>query len=282
MAIVITGASGHLGRRTAELLIEQVDPKEVVLASRTPDAVADLGAGEVRFANFDDPGSLDSAFAGAERVLIISSDVIGDRVAGHLSAIDAAVRAGAAHIVYTSIPNPTEGNPAPVADDHRRTEEALRAAGVAWTALRDALYVEMLAGELAAVRASGHLLHNEGDGRTSRVAREDCAAVAAAVLADPAPHADVALDVTGPSLLDAAERGAIYARFLGREVEVEFLADDAYGEALRGSGMPDEVVGVVTGFGRAIREGALSQQSDVVERLVGRPPLALEEVLGGR
>ena len=86
---------------------------------------------------------------------------------------------------------------------------------MAWTALRDALYVDMLAGELAAVRATGRLLHNEGDGRTSRVAREDCAAVAAAVLADPAPHAGVALDVTGPSLLDAAERGATYARFLG-------------------------------------------------------------------
>lgn len=278
MPILITGASGHLGRHTTELLLEQVDPSEVVLISRRPDNLSDLGV-EARFGDFADPSSLDTAFRGVDRALIISTDVIGDRVSGHLAAIKAATRAGARHLLYTSIPNPTVGNPAPVSDDHRRTEEALHSSGAAWTVLRNGLYSEYLDGELAAARATGRLAHNQADGQTAHVARTDCAAVAAAILADPAPHANTAYDVTGPALTTADDRAQIYAELIGRPVIAEHLEDDAYASLLVSNGLPDVVAQQLTGFGRAIRTGALAQLDTTVERVVGRPALSIADVM---
>jgi NAD(P)H dehydrogenase (quinone) len=103
MAIVITGASGHLGRLVAEAVLSCVDPSGVVLVTRDPSRLSELaGRGaEVRPGDFADPSSLPGAFAGAERVLLISTDQIGARVAGHKAAIDAAVAAGARSIAYT-------------------------------------------------------------------------------------------------------------------------------------------------------------------------------------
>src|SRR4051812_40321800 len=144
MSLVITGASGNLGRRTAELLLdtEGVDAADVVLITRNAAALDDLAArgATVRQADFREPSTLPAAFAGARRVLIVSTDAVGARIAHQRAAIDAAKAAGATLIAYTSIGNPTEGNAAGVVPDHRATEEALKASGVAYTMLRNALY----------------------------------------------------------------------------------------------------------------------------------------------
>ena len=132
MTIAITGASGQLGRRAAELLLDAVAPGEVVLITRSPDGLADLAArgADVRHGDFGVPGSLPDAFAGVDRVLLISTDVVGQRVEGHRAAITAAATAGVRHIAYTSIPQPVADNPAAVVPDHAATEEALRDSGV--------------------------------------------------------------------------------------------------------------------------------------------------------
>src|SRR5262245_42107839 len=127
--LAITGATGQLGRRTAELLLAQCAPRDVILTTRTPDALADLaGRGvDVRRADFDDPPSLRGAFAGADRLLLISATDLQRRIAQHQAAIDAAKAAGVRHVIYTSGSKPAPPNPAAVAPSHYATERALAA-----------------------------------------------------------------------------------------------------------------------------------------------------------
>src|SRR5918997_1273665 len=136
MRIVITGASGQLGRRVTDELLERVAPSDLILVTRTPDSLAEYAArgAEVRAGDFTDPSSLHAAFAGGGRMLLISTDAIGARVQHQRDAIDAAVAAGIRHVAYTSIVNPEPGsNPAAAVPDHRATEDELRESGLEWT-----------------------------------------------------------------------------------------------------------------------------------------------------
>jgi NAD(P)H dehydrogenase (quinone) len=285
MSLVITGASGHLGRRTAELLLDTpgVDPADVVLVTRDPSRLDDLAArgAVVRRGDFSDPATLGDAFAGATRVLIVSTDVVGARLEGHRAAVDAAAAAGAQLIAYTSIPNPVDGNPAGVVPDHKATEEAIAASGVAYTFLRNALYSEYRIPEAQAAVASGQFHHNMGDGRTAYVSREDCAAAAAAVLAGGDEHADKAYDITGPELLGGADLARIYGEAGGVEVEAIAVDDDAFAAGLVAAGLPEAAVPLIVSFGRAIREGWLEVLSGDVEALTGRAPRSVKDVVAG-
>jgi NAD(P)H dehydrogenase (quinone) len=276
MSIVITGASGKLGRRVAELVLEQTS--DVILTTRNPQALDGLG-GDVRPADFDDPASLDAAFAGGSRLLLVSLPTIGARVPQHLAAVDAAVRAGVRHIAYTSIVNPGPENPAAVAAEHLETEEAIRASGLAWTFLRNSIYADLQPMSAAAALASGRLVTNTGDGRTAYVTREDCAAVAAAVLVGEG-HEGQAYDVTGPEALAADDLAALYSELGGKPVEVVQVDDAAYAAGLvEHAGMPLAMAEIYATFGAATRNGALAAQTDVVERLTGRAPQPLRELL---
>jgi NAD(P)H dehydrogenase (quinone) len=277
MSLIITGASGHLGRRTAELLLdtEGADASDVVLVTRDPSKLEDLAArgATVRAGDFAEPSTLPAAFAGATRVLIVSTDVVGARVPGHVAAIDAAVAAGASLIAYTSIPNLVAENPAAVATDHRETEEALRASGVAWAFLRNALYAEYRVPEAQAAAASGQFHYNSGDGATAYVSREDCAAAAAAVLAGGDEHANKAYDITGPELLTGADLARLYG------AEAVAVDDDAFAAGLVAAGLPAAAAPLLTSFGIAIREGFLDQRSDDVQALTGQAPRSVADVL---
>ena len=276
MSIVITGASGQLGRRVAELVLEQT--ADVILATRTPETLSGL-AGDVRRADFDDPASLDAAFAGGSRLLLVSLPTIGARVPQHIAAIDAAARAGVGSIAYTSIVNPGPENPSAVAAEHLQTEDAIRASGLAWTFLRNSIYADLQARSAAAALATGQLVTNAGDGRTALVTREDCARVAAAVLVGDG-HEGQAYDVTGPEALSADDLAAIYSELGGKPVEVVHVDDAAYAAGLvEHAGMPQAVAEIYATFGAATRRGALSAQTDVVERLTGRAPGTVRELL---
>lgn len=282
MSVAMTGASGKLGRRIAELVLEQpgFDPSALVTVSRRPEALADLSerGAEARGGDFDAPETLVAAFAGVERLLLVSTDAVGRRVPQHRAAIDAAVAAGVRWIGYTSVTNPTRDNPALVATEHRATEEALRASGLAWTALRNSLYSELYVDEARGAAATGTLPHNRGDGRWAPVSREDCAAVAAAVLTRTGADVEV-LDVTGPELLDAEGLAERYAAATGVAVTGHALDDEAYAAALEQHELPAEVAALITSFGRGIREGHFAVQTDVVAELTGRAPRSIVDVL---
>ena len=277
MSIVISGASGQFGRRVAQFLLETNTP-DVVLVTRVPGALADLDA-EVRHGDFDKPESLEAAFAGGEKLLLVSLPVIGARVPQHKAAIEAAKRVGVKQIAYTSIVNPGPENAAAVAAEHRETEAAIEAAGLAYTFLRNSIYADLQPLSAQAAIASGKLVTNAGEGRTAYVAREDCAAVAAAILTSDG-HENQAYDVTGPEALNAADLAQLYAELGGKPVEVVHVDDTAYAAGLvEHAGMPPAIAEVYATFGAATRSGILDVTTDVVERLTGHAPATVRSVL---
>ncbi|MBZ5734223.1 SDR family oxidoreductase [Nocardioides sp. TRM66260-LWL] len=282
MSIAVTGASGQLGRLVAEGLLARVPAHEVVLLTRDPARLADLAArgAEVRVADFDRPDTLPAAFAGVRRALLISTDAVGDRIAGHVAAVRAAETAGVEHLAYTSVTRPEPTNPAAVVPDHAATEEALRASGLAWTLLRNNLYADMQGDALASAIASGRLVTNAGDGATAYVTRADCAAVAVGVLTGEG-HEGRAYDVTGPRAWTAEELAGLASRRGGRPVEVVHVDDAAYAAGLASVGLPAEIAGLLASFGASAREGYLAAVSDVVATVGGVEPTPLESAIDG-
>jgi NAD(P)H dehydrogenase (quinone) len=281
MSIAITGASGQLGRLTAEALLEQIPPSDLVLVTRSPDAIADLAerGADVRAGDFDDPASLAAAFEGVERLLLISASVIGARVHQHVAAIDAAAAAGVRSVAYTGIGNPSHSNPGAAARDHRETEEALLASGLSWTFLRNGIYAESLLNGVGAVLATGKLVTNAGDGRTAYVSRADCAAVAAAVLTTDG-HDGKAYDITSADALNPAEVAALLSELSGRPVEPAYLSDDEWvATMVAHAGMPEGLARDIATFGIAARQGYLGAVSTTVRELIGREPASVRAVL---
>jgi NAD(P)H dehydrogenase (quinone) len=282
MTVAVTGASGQLGRLVAERLLATLEPSEVILVTRNPAGLGELaGRGaQVRQGDFADPATLPAAFADVERLLLISTDAVGDRVDGHVAAIDAAVAAGVGHLAYTSVSRPDPANPAGVVPDHIATEAAIRASGLTWTMLRNNLYSDMQVPSIQQAARAGALVTNTGTGGAAYVARADCAAAAAAVLTT-AGHADQVYDVTGPTSVTADDLAALASRVAGRQIEVVAMDDDAYSAGLEQVGVPAPVAGLLTSFGAAIRDGWLDGVSDVVERVTGTAPATLSQVVDG-
>ncbi len=280
--IGITGASGALGRATAEAVLQVVDPRQVVLTTRTPKELADLAArgAQVRQADFNDLHYVTPALDGVDRLLLISTDQIGARLHQHLSAIAAAAAAaaGVSHIVYTSLPEPVPANPAVVAADHNGTEQALRESGLRWTMLRNHLYAHLQIPVVEQAAVSGRLVTNSGDGTAAYVTREDCAAVAAAVLTQDG-YANQILDVGGPEEISAHDLLVLAQEISGRDVELVAVDDLEFADGLRSAGLPDPVAQLLTSFGAATRDGYLAGVTSTVADLTGRAPTRFADVV---
>lgn len=276
MSIGITGASGQLGGAVVARLLDVVDAADVVLMSRTVESLSGFAARGVgvRPVDFGDAPSLAPAFEGVDSLLLISTDRVGDRVAGHVAAIEAAKDAGVRHVVYTSVPNPAPANPALAAPDHLATEDALRSSGMAWTSLRNNLYADMQLSSLRHAAEAGRLVVNSGDGRAAYVTRADCAAAAVGALTG-GGRTNTAYDVTGPRALSAYD----LAELTGAAVEVVQLDDEAYVEALVGSGLAKDAARFIASFGQAVREGYLADVTTAVRDLTGRRPTSLEDLV---
>ena len=259
--IVISGASGNLGGLTVDALLERgVPASRLILVSRTPDELGkykDLGA-SVRFGDFTKPESLPAAYAGGTRMLLISVGGSGEVTAADLlkRAIDAAKAAGVKHIAYTSYVGITRGDTAGRAADHQATEENLKASGLAWTMLRNSIYMHGLIGQAARMVADGRAVIPPNESTIGYVTREDCARAAAAVLSTPG-HENKAYDITGPELLGVRETAAVASAVTGKPIEVVQGGAD-----------------VRPGFGRP----AMSVTTTHFEELTGRKPTSLREL----
>jgi NAD(P)H dehydrogenase (quinone) len=280
--LLVTGAGGQLGRRVVELLLE-AGVANLVATSRDPAKLADLAARgvEIRRADFDDPASLAPAFAGIDRVLLISTDSLdrpGRRIAQHRAAIAAAQAAGVRHVVYTSAPGARPQDGGGVIDDHFWTEQALAASAVpGWTILRHNLYAELLLMGAGQAVASGALYSATAGAGRAYVSREDCARIDAAALVQ--GQGRRILDVSGPAAVTQDEVAALYAKLSGKPVTHHDLPADALRQGLAGAGLPPPMVEVLVDFDVSASQGQHAIVTDAVATLTGRAPVSVEAFL---
>lgn len=289
--IIVSGASGQFGHAAASQLLDMGE--EVIALSRSTAKLADLAArgAEVRAADFDSPDGLVEAMQGGDKLLLISTTLVGQRARQHANAVNAAKEAGVSHVVYTSLLGARKpGNPSVEGFDHIATEEMLEQSGVAYTFLRNSLYAEAVATAMAIpALTSGSKPENAGRGRVPIVSRDDCIAMAVGVLTQEG-HENKAYDVTGPELWALPDAMALVSEMAGKPIAVEDVDDegmfayfDALGAVRRAEDLtPDTPVpwaseGMVT-FGKSIREGYMDVESDDVERITGKKPRTLKSV----
>ncbi|SFZ82329.1 NAD(P)H dehydrogenase (quinone) [Devosia enhydra] len=276
--LLVTGASGHLGRIAVEELLAR-GATNIIAATRDPSKIADLAARgvTVRKLDFDDAATLAPAFAGVDRVLLVSTDSVGRRGVQHKAAVDAIKAAGVAHIVYTSAPAARPDPDAGLAPEHFWTEVAIAASGLDFTILRNHMYAENNLMSAAQTIASGQLYGLQGDRGTAYVARADTARTAAGALLS-AEGKSIA-DVTGPAVVTNTDLAAVLARLSGKPVASVPLSVDQLRGGMQAAGLPAPLVDILVAFQRDATQGYHAIVTDTVRRYSGREPQALEAVL---
>jgi uncharacterized protein YbjT (DUF2867 family) len=272
-SIGITGVTGHVGGRVRDLLSGH--DRALVLLARDPSKVSVAQGQEVRSCDFAEPDAAARALQGVDTLLMVSASEAADRLDQHRAFVAAAAAAGVRHVVYTSFQGAAPDCTFTLGRDHWATEEAIRASGMAFTFLRDSFYADFL----PLMVQQGELRGPAGDGRVAAVARDDVAAVAAAVLADPSGHVGATYDRTGPEALTLAEVADLVTEVTGSPTRfVDETLPEAY--ASRASyGAPDWQVDAWVSTYTAIAAGEVSAVSDAVPRLTGRPATSLRELL---
>jgi NAD(P)H dehydrogenase (quinone) len=277
--ILVTGAGGKFGRQVCAALLAAGHPR-VIAASRQPERLRDLAlAGvEVRHADFDQPATLDASFAGICRALIVSTDALavpGARRRQHGAALEAALRQGVRHVVYTSMSDPVHSTAIPFAADHAAMEEGLRRSGAEWSSLRNSWYQENLLAYLPQIVRDGTWFTAAGKGRIAFVARTDAAVAAATVLATGGPQG--AIDIAGPQSLTIDEMAVLVGATLGRRIRVEHVGPAIAHIEMARQGIDPGVIGMVAMTEANQKGGHFDLGAQALTALLGRPPRTLEE-----
>jgi NAD(P)H dehydrogenase (quinone) len=280
MTIAITGATGHLGRLVVEsLLARGADAGDLVAVVRDPGKAADLAAKgvQVRAADYTDRAALERALAGVDKLLLISSSEVGQRLPQHTNVIEAAKTAGVAFIAYTSVLDATN-SALTLAQEHKATEEVLAASGIEHALLRNGWYWENYTTDLAGAIERGVLAGAAGDGRVAAAARADYGEAAAVVLlAD--GQAGKVYELGGDERLTLAELAAKISAAAGKTVVYQDLSEDQFGAVLESAGLPAVYAGMLANSDAGIKAGALDTTSGDLQTLIGRSSTPVAEVL---
>ncbi|WP_434990541.1 SDR family oxidoreductase [Xanthomonas melonis] len=278
--ILVTGAGGQLGALVVEALLARVPANRIVATARDTASLAEFAKRDitVRRADYADPASLDQAFAGVDRILLVSSNAVGARVPQHRNVIDAAKRAGVELLAYTSILH-ADTSTLSLAEEHVATEALLRESGVPHALLRNGWYTENYTGAIAAEVAHGAVIGSSGQGRLSTAARTDYAAAAAAVLASDAPQAGQIYELAGDTAFTMAEYAAEVSRQAGTPVAYHDLPEADYAAALVQAGLPAGFAQVLAQCSASSRGGSLFDDSRTLSRLIGRPTTPLRDTV---
>ncbi|MFJ3295531.1 SDR family oxidoreductase [Streptomyces bacillaris] len=276
MSIVVTGATGELGRLVIDELLATVPAGEIAAVVRDKEKAAPLAARgvELRIADYDRPETLAGAFRTGDRVLLISGSEVGKRVAQHTAVVEAAKAAGVAQLAYTGILGGPDADFA-LADEHKATERLILDSGLPYTFLRNGWYTENYTANLAPVLAHGAVVSNAGEGRVASASRADYAAAAAAAVTGEG-HVGKAYELSGDTAWSFAEYAALLSEVTGKEIAYNNVPAAVHQEILVGAGLPEGFAGILTDVDEAIGRGRLAGTSGDLARLIGRPttPLA--------
>lgn len=279
MKMLVTGATGKLGKKVVEHLLKTVPAGQLAVSVRNPEKAENLRAlgVDVRQGDFDVPGSLDSAFAGVDRMLLISAD--GDnetRIRQHTNAVEAAVRAKVGFIAYTSLAN-AQDSKLFLAPTHQETEKAIMKTGIPYSFLRNNWYLENEISSVQGVLAGAPWVTSAGSGKVGWASQQDYAEAAAAVLSGKG-HENTIYELSGKPLTQE-ELASTVGKVLGKEVPVQQVDDETYAEIMKNAGVPDFVIPMLVSIQQGIREGYLEIQSDDFEKVLGRPLTSLDDAL---
>ncbi|MCI8212534.1 NAD(P)-dependent oxidoreductase [Pseudomonas sp. S25] len=274
---VITGATGQLGRLVIEKLLASVPAGQIIAAVRSPEKAADLAAlgVQVRHADYSQAATLDSAFKGAEKILLISSSEVGQRTAQHQAVIDAAKRAGVKLLAYTSVLH-ADTSLLGLAEEHRQTETALQASGIPFALLRNGWYTENYTAGIPAALEHGAVFGSAANGRISSAARDDYAGAAVAVLTSTEDQDGRVYELAGDDFYTLSDFAAEISKQSGKTVPYTDLPQADFQAALVQAGLPGFVADLLSDSDAAAAKGALFDDSGQLSALIGRPttPLA--------
>ncbi|WP_248923961.1 SDR family oxidoreductase [Paenibacillus hamazuiensis] len=279
MKLLVTGATGKLGSKVVEALLKTVPASQLAVSVRNPEKAESLRARgvDVRQGDFDRPETLDAAFAGIDRILIISAD--GDnetRIRQHTNAVEAAARAKVSFIAYTSVGNASDSKLF-LAPPHQAAEKAILNTGIPYSFLRNNWYLENETASIQAVLAGAPWITSAGSGKVGWALQQEYAEAAAAVLTG-SGHENTIYELSG-KLLTQEELASALGAVLGKEVPVQQVDDAAYAEIMKNAGVPDFVIPILVGIQQGIREGTLEIESSDFEKLLGRPLTPIHEAL---
>ncbi|MGW3916648.1 SDR family oxidoreductase [Streptomyces sp. NPDC005070] len=272
--IIVTGATGKLGHRTVERLLERVPADRVGVSVRDPRKAQDLAdrGVRVRQGSFDDPASLAHAFEGAEQLLLVSLDRTGaECVTGHRAAVDAAVKAGVGRILYTSQMGAAHDSRFQACRDHAQTEDMLRATGLPWTALRNGFYGSSALQFLESARHTGDIAL-PADGPVAWTGHDDLAEAAAAILVDGTRFEGATPPLTASAALDFGDVAEIATRATGRPFTRTVIPDDAFHEQIVAHGTPAPIADLMLSIFAAARNGEFTPVDSTLAELTGRKP----------
>ena len=273
--IVVTGASGQLGRLVIDSLLARIPASQIVAAVRDPARVADLAelGVQVRQADYNQPDSLVRAFAGVDKVLLISSSEVGQRVPQHAAVIAAAQQAKVKLLAYTSLLH-ADRSPLGLAAEHQETEALLRDSGLPVVVLRNGWYTENYLASIPSALEHGVLLGSAGEGRIASAARADYAEAAAIVLTRE-QQAGLVYELAGDSGYTLAELAAEISRHAGRIIPYQDLPQAEFQSILLGAGLPEGLAALLADSDAGASQGGLFDDSHQLSGLLGRPTTSL-------
>lgn len=277
--IVITGATGQLGRLVIAALLKKVPANKLVAAVRDTEKARDIAAlgVSVRYGDYNQPASWDAALKGAEKVLLISSSEVGQRTQQHQTVIDAAKLAGVSLLAYTSILH-ADTSTLMLAQEHQATEAAILASGLPYAILRNGWYTENYIPGIATAQSLGAVYGAAKEGRISAASREDYANAAAEVLSS-AQQSNKIYELAGDAAFTMAEYAAVISTLFGKAIPYVNLSQESYQNALVGAGLPEPFAAILADADAGIAKGQLFDEGRQLSQLIGKPTTSLESVV---
>lgn len=270
--LCVTAATGQLGRKVVEFLLQKVPADEIVVAVRNPSKADDMARRglQVREADYDRPETLEKAFVGVSKLLLISSPQVGRRVEQHRNSIEAAKKAGVETIVYTSVLHADRSLLGIIAEEHRQTETLIIGSGLDYTILRNGWYTENYAQIIKIAAEKGELVSAAGNGRISAAPRKDYAEAAAVVMTS-GGHSGKIYELAGDEAFTMKDLAAEISKLTGRPILYRDVSPEDYAQWLMSAGFPESFARFMSSIEEAIAQDELYDESHQLSQLLGRP-----------